>query len=243
MLVAARERSIDLRGVAVHVGSQCERQRPWAAAVAVAAAAWRRLLAAGFRPRVLSLGGGLPVPYRRPVPAAPAILATLRRALAVHFADPPAEVWLEPGRYLAAAAGGLAATVMAVDARPGRLPRVQIDVGRYNGLPEAALGIRYPYAAAPDGPLARSVLVGPLGEAHDRLDRDVWLPSLRPGDRLWVLQAGAYTVAQTAYARAADEPAVLVGRLPAGLTRGRAAASRTPAGASTHAGWGAGRPS
>jgi ornithine decarboxylase len=241
LLVAARERSIDLRGVAVHVGSQCERQRPWTAAVAVAAAAWRRLLAAGFRPRVLSLGGGLPVPYRRPVPAAPAILATLRRALAAHFADPPAEVWLEPGRYLAAGAGALAATVLAVDARPGRRPRVQIDVGRYDGLPEAALGIRYPCVAAPDGPLARSVLVGPLGEAHDLLDRDAWLPPLRPGDRLWLLQMGAYTLVQTVYASAGDEPAVRVGRLPAGLTRGRVAASRTPAGASTPAGSGVGR--
>ena len=86
------------------------------------------------------------------------------------------------------------------------------------GLPEAALGIRYPCAVAPDASLARSVLVGPLGEAHDLLDRDVWLPPLQPGDRLWLLQAGAYTLVQTAYARLGDEPAVAVGRLPAELT-------------------------
>ena len=48
----------------------------------VAGAAWRRLLAAGFRPRLLSLGGGLPVPYRRRVPTARTILAILRRGLA-----------------------------------------------------------------------------------------------------------------------------------------------------------------
>jgi ornithine decarboxylase len=241
MLEAARELSIDLRGVAVHVGSQCEQQRPWSAAVAVAGAAWRRLLAGGFRPRVLSVGGGLPALYRRPVPAAHAILATLRRALAAHFAEPPAEVWLEPGRYLAAGAGALAATVLAVDARPGRRPRVQIDVGRYSGLPETALGIRYPCVAVPGSSLARAVLVGPLGEAHDLLDRDVWLPPLQPGDRLWLLQAGAYTLVQTGYARGGDEPTVIVGRLPAGLTRGRAAASRTPAGPSPHAASVAGR--
>jgi ornithine decarboxylase len=217
LLEAARGLSIDLCGVAVHVGSQCERCGPWSAAVAVAGAAWRQLLAAGFCPRVLSVGGGLPVPYRRPVPTARAILATLRRALDAHFAEPPPEVWLEPGRYLAAGAGALATTVLALDARPGRRPRVQIDVGRYRGLPEAALGMRYPCLAAPTTPLARSVLVGPLGEARDRLDRDAWLPPLQPGDRLWLLQTGAYTLVQTAYARAPDEPVVSLGPLPAEL--------------------------
>jgi ornithine decarboxylase len=241
LLAVARGLPIDLCGVAVHVGSQCERQAPWAAAVAVASAAWRRLLAEGYRPRVLSLGGGLPVSYRGRVPTASAILAILRRALAAHFAAPPAEVWLEPGRYLAAGAGALAATVLAVDARPAARLRVQVDVGRYRGLPEAALGIRYPCLAEVAGPLARSVLVGPLGEARDLLDRDVGLPPLRPGDRLWLFQAGAYTFAQTAYAQAGGALLVRVGALPNALTRARAAASRTPAAASTPAGSGGGR--
>ena len=43
ILEAARGLPIELCGVAVHVGSQCEQQAPWPAAVAIAGAAWRLL--------------------------------------------------------------------------------------------------------------------------------------------------------------------------------------------------------
>src|SRR5262249_60033673 len=61
LIDAARGLPVDLCGVAVHVGSQCERLAPWRAAVALAAAAWRRLRAAGLAPRGFNLGGRLPV--------------------------------------------------------------------------------------------------------------------------------------------------------------------------------------
>jgi ornithine decarboxylase len=199
LLTVARSLPVELSGVAVHVGSQCERLAAWREAVAVAAAAWRRLLAAGFQPRTLSLGGGLPVAYRRRVPGPRAILRAIRPALASEFPSRPAEIWLEPGRYLAADAGTLAATVLAVDERPGRRPRVRLDVGRYHGLPEAALGIGYRFAAASVLSPRRCVVTGPLGEAQDLLDLDAWLPPPAPGDRVYVSQAGAYTLAQYAY--------------------------------------------
>jgi ornithine decarboxylase len=47
LLGAARGLPVEVAGVAVHVGSQCERLTPWRAAVALAGAAWQRLLAAG----------------------------------------------------------------------------------------------------------------------------------------------------------------------------------------------------
>src|SRR5207248_4261805 len=138
-------------------------------------------------------------------PAPAAIARTLRAALAAHFPAPPAEVWLEPGRYVAAGAGVLVATVLAREERDGRAPRLTLDVGRYEGLPEAALGIRYPYRmperAAPEAEprLERCVLLGPRG-AVDVLDPAARLPRLGPGDRLCLLQAGAYTAYQAAYA-------------------------------------------
>lgn len=198
-LAAARGLPVDLCGVAVHVGSQCERLAPWEAAVAAAGRAWATLRAAGLAPRVLDLGGGLPVAYRAPVPEPPAIARTLQRALAHHFSEPPAEVWLEPGRYIAAGAGVLAATVLTRAERPGGAPRLGLNVGRYHGLPEVALGLRYRYHAPGDGPTERVVLHGPLGPAADLIDRHAVLPRLAPGDRLFLLDAGAYTVCQAAY--------------------------------------------
>jgi ornithine decarboxylase len=212
LLAAARGLPVELAGVAVHVGSQCERLVPWRAAVALAGAAWQRLQAAGGAPRILSLGGGLPVRYRQAVPAPATIVRALRTALAAHFPTPPAEVWLEPGRYVAAGAGVLVATVLAREERAGRRPRLTLDVGRYQGLPEAALGIRYPYRVPgweAEAQVERTVLLGPGGPA-DVLDPGARLPRLGPGDQLCILQAGAYTACQAAYAASAG-PRVKLG--------------------------------
>ncbi len=177
-------------------------------------AAWQRLQAAGYAPWLLNLGGGLPVRYRRPVPHPTTIARTLQQALAAHFPTPPAELWLEPGRYIAAGAGVLAATVLARRAHGGRL-WLTLDVGRYRGLPEAPLGLRYPYyAPGQQQAPRRCVLTGPLGPRFDVLDRAAWLPPLRPGDRLYLLQAGAYTACQAAYPVSGREPRVVV--LPPG---------------------------
>jgi ornithine decarboxylase len=202
LLAGARDLPVELAGVAVHVGSQCERLAPWRAAVALAGAAWQRLRAAGHAPRILSLGGGLPVRYRRPVPTPATVARTLQAAIAAHFPAPPEEVWLEPGRYVVAAAGMLVATVVAREEGARRRPRLTLDVGRYHGLPEAALGIRYPYRVPGREAQADEetcVLFGP-GGAADLLDPAARLPRLSPGDRLCFLQAGAYTACQAAYA-------------------------------------------
>lgn len=211
LLAAARGLPIDLAGVQFHVGSQCERPSAWRRGVARAAHAWERLRAAGWQPRVLNLGGGLPVPYRRSVPTPAALARLVTAAVARAFPAPPAELWWEPGRYLAAGAGVLAAAVVRHQA--GARPVVQLDIGRYRGLPEAARGIRYAYLAERRGPPARCAVVGPLGPRADLLDRAAWLPTLVGGDRVWLPYAGAYTVAQTAYPGLDDIPIVL-GPLP-----------------------------
>lgn len=231
LLGAARGLPVELAGVAVHVGSQCERLAPWRAAVALAGAAWQRLQAAGYAPRVLSLGGGLPVRYRQAVPTPATIARMIRAALAAHFPAPPAEVWLEPGRSMAAGAGVLVATVVAREEGAGRRPRLTLDVGRYHGLPEAALGIRYPYrvlqCAERSDDLERCLLLGPRG-AVDVLDRAAWLPRLGPGDRLGFLQAGAYTACQAAYAADGAGPRVEVVPPSYGPTGGWGAVGAKP---------------
>jgi ornithine decarboxylase len=208
LLAAARGLPVELCGVAFHVGSQCERLSPWRAGVALAARAWQQLEADGWHPRSLGLGGGVPVAYRRPVPRASSIARAVRSAVAAHFAIPPAEWWLEPGRAVAAPAGVLGATVLAQAPRRRGGVRLTLDVGRYHGLPEVALGIRYPCTAGDAGPPARCTLVGPLGPGRDLLDPAAWLPPLAPGDHVYFHLAGAYTAVQTAYPRGPAGPCV-----------------------------------
>jgi diaminopimelate decarboxylase len=110
---------------------------------------------------------------------------------------------------VAAGGGVLAATVLAREQRRGAV-HLRVDVGRYRGLPEAALGIRYPYHTPAGSPLVRCVLAGPLGPRLDLLDRAARLPRLTPGDRVLLLQAGAYTAVQAAYASDEAGPRMVV---------------------------------
>ena len=216
LLAAARDLPLDVCGVTFHVGSQCERLAPWQHGLQCAALAWRQLAAYGFRPRVLNIGGGLPVPYRHPVPTPDAIARRVLASAARDFSPRPAELWWEPGRFIAARAGLLQATVLSVT--PGhagrRRPIVQLDVGRQHGLPEAALGIRYRWLSREPGPRALTTLVGPLGLAVDPIDQAALLPSLAAGDALWLPNAGAYTNCQSAYPSVFHQ-SVVPGPLPA----------------------------
>jgi ornithine decarboxylase len=214
LLAAARGLPVDLAGVAIHVGSQCERLAPWPAAVAVAAAAWHRIAAAGWTPRVLNLGGGLPAPYHASMLRGAHLARVLRSAIAACFPQPPVEIWLEPGRAIAAGAGVLAATVQARTVRRD-VPWLTLDVGRSRGLPEAALGIRYPCHLPAGVAPERGTLVGPLGPQLDLLARRARFPGVGVGDPLYLLQAGAYSAIQSAYAAAPAGPRVIV--LPPGV--------------------------
>jgi ornithine decarboxylase len=216
LLAAARGLPVDLAGVAIHVGSQCERLAPWWAAVDLAAAAWHRIAAAGWNPRVLNLGGGLPAPYHVSVLRGARLARVLRSAVAACFPQPPVEIWLEPGRAIAAGAGVLAATVRARTVRRG-VPWLTLDVGRYRGLPEAALGIRHPCHLPAGAASERAVLVGPLGPQLDVLARRARVPAVGAGDPLYLLQAGAYTAIPSAYAAAPAGPRVIVLPLGVGL--------------------------
>jgi len=98
-------------GLQAHVGSGIFDVTSWEHTARVLAGA-----AKGFEDlRVIDVGGGLGVPERPDQPGLDlAKLDTL--LLAVRAEHPRLEVWLEPGRYLVAAAGVLLARVTQLDA-------------------------------------------------------------------------------------------------------------------------------
>ena len=111
----------------------------------------------------------------------------------------------EPGRALVADAGVLESEVLLVAEREG-LRWVYLDIGIFGGLAEALdEGVKYRLEVTRDGrrlrgPTREVVLAGPTCDSADVLYRHhrYRLPTaLRPGDRVWLGAAGAYT---TAYA-------------------------------------------
>lgn len=186
-------------GVTFHVGSQCTNPIAWERAIEQCGSVMRRLLRAGVRLEMLNIGGGLPARYTTPVPELSLVAAVIGAALG-RLPYQPAVLAAEPGRYLVAESGVLAATVIGADERAGER-WVYLDVGGYNGMMEAVqTGGRWHFpllTSRPDhfraGTVATTV-TGPSCDSSDTLFYGAELPAgLTVGDRVYIGTAGAYT--------------------------------------------------
>jgi ornithine decarboxylase len=193
LLAGAPARGLRAAGVSFHVGSQQVDPSAWDRGIALAAK-----LTAGLDDPVLNLGGGLPVRYAEPVPPLAEHAEAITSSLLAHFGERVPELAIEPGRLLVAEAGLIRAEVVQVAWRPDRRRWVYLDVGRYNGMAECENeAIAYDVVSVDaDGPVGPVVLAGPTCDGDDVLyqRRSYELPlSLRAGDRVDILAAGAYT--------------------------------------------------
>ncbi len=143
--------------------------------------------------RYLDLGGGLGVPERpgeRPLD-----LAALEQTLeAVREAGPDYELWLEPGRYLVAAAGVLLAQVTQLKGK-GDVRYVGLSTGMNSLIRPALYGAYHEIvnlSRLDETPSEIVSVVGPNCESGDRLGTDRLLPHCEEGDVLLIANAGAY---------------------------------------------------
>ncbi|MGC1730952.1 MAG: bifunctional aspartate kinase/diaminopimelate decarboxylase, partial [Steroidobacteraceae bacterium] len=142
---------------------------------------------------VIDVGGGLGVPERADQPGVDlGKLDTL--LMAVRAEQPHLEVWLEPGRYLVAAAGVLLARVTQLKSKGG-VHFVGVSTGMNSLIRPALYGSYHEIAnlTRADEPAAELVnVVGPICESADVLGHDRLLPVTREGDVLVIANAGAY---------------------------------------------------
>jgi ornithine decarboxylase len=224
LLLQARDLGLVPYGLTFHVGSQCTNAIAWERAVEQCAVVMRRLLRAGVRLEMLNLGGGLPARYTTPVPALSLIAAVIAAAVDRLPYRPPV-LAAEPGRFLVAESGVLAATVIGVDERNGDR-WVHLDVGGYNGMMEAVqTGGRWHFpllTSRPDHYRAASTpatVTGPSCDSSDTLFYGAALPgTLAVGDRVYIGTAGAYTASYASSFNGFPPPRLLyVGAEPARL--------------------------
>ncbi len=177
-------------GLALHIGSQILALAPYRAAFARAAALVRELRAAGHAVGRMDCGGGLGIGYRDDAGASPTAFAGALRAA---FADMDLELMVEPGRWLVGPAGVLLATVLltkggerfaVLDAAMTELVRPAMYDAWHAIVPLSAARAR--------GPAAPLDVVGPVCETADTFARARLLPALAAGDRVALLDAGAY---------------------------------------------------
>ena len=150
--------------------------------------------------RVIDVGGGLGVPERLDQPGVNlAQLDTLLMAVRAEY--PHLEVWLEPGRYLVAAAGVLLARVTQLKSK-GNVRFIGVATGMNSLIRPVLYGAYHEIVnlSRIDEPATELVsVVGPICESADTLGHDRLLPPTREGDVLLIANAGAYGHAMSSH--------------------------------------------
>jgi diaminopimelate decarboxylase/aspartate kinase len=143
--------------------------------------------------RALNLGGGLGVPDR---PGQPELdVAALGAALAeFRVLHPRFELWLEPGRFLVAAAGVLLARVTQLKGK-GAVQYLGVATGMNSLIRPALYGAYHEIVnltRLDEPPDQLCNVVGPICESGDVLGHGRLLPRSFEGDILLIANTGAY---------------------------------------------------
>ncbi len=187
---AAELPNLCVSGIDCHIGSQLTELAPFLDALDRVLALVDRLDADGITIDHLDLGGGLGVRYQDENPPLP---DTYARALIECLGPRELEIFLEPGRAIAANAGVLLTRVEYL--KPTEHRHFAIVDAAMNDLMRPAMYQSWqeivPVRPRNDGETARWDLVGPICETGDFLGKGREL-NLKPGDLLAIRSAGAY---------------------------------------------------
>jgi diaminopimelate decarboxylase len=196
-LHASRLPGIELRGLAVHIGSQLTDLTPFRLAFTRLAELVGELRGAGLPIDQLDLGGGLGVAYHGETPPSLVDYAALVKGTVGNLGVALA---FEPGRLLVAEAGALITRVIYV--KDGTTRRFLILDAAMNDLIRPALydawhDIIPLRQASPGAPTGKVDIVGPVCETGDTFATQRALPPIAAGELLAILSAGAYGAAMS----------------------------------------------
>ena len=189
--------SLEMRGLAVHIGSQITTLEPSRAAFVKMGALLYAIRAAGYAVTHMDLGGGLGVPYRAgEVLPGPAEYGAMVAAV---VRDWDATIGFEPGRVITGNSGVLVTQVIRV--KPGvSAPFVVVDAAMNDLVRPAMYDAWHDFAAvAPTGERFTANIVGPICESSDTFAMNREIDRMGAGDLAVFRTAGAYgaTMANT----------------------------------------------
>lgn len=193
---------LNLRGLALHIGSQITSLDPSRAAFTKMGVLMRELRAAGHTVSHMDLGGGLGVPYQ--VGAVLPGPDEYGAMVAEVTGDWDAEIMFEPGRVITGNAGVLLTRVIRV--KPGvTVPFVVVDAAMNDLVRPAMYDAWHDFVAVrPTGARMTAHIVGPICESADTFAMGRDIDMVAAGDLAVFRTAGAYgaTMANTYNSRA-----------------------------------------
>ncbi len=195
-----RKNKLELYGTTIHVGSQCETTTAWSSAIEICREAWDIAAKHGFQLKVLSLGGGLPAQYHQGAPSLDSICSVISIEISRLFkqAYPDVSVTIEPGRAIIAEASITITEVFGTATR-GKENWAYIETGTHNGLMEVFETKDPHFYSVMTEKITNEKKIkynigGPSCMTIDTVFRGIELPRLDLGDRLYIINTGAYSV-------------------------------------------------
>lgn len=193
---AVQQRWLEVRGISVHIGSQITSVQPFAAAMGRVADLATELLKAGHKIQYIDAGGGLGIPYNHGQEDFPAIASAYAQALLRSLHPLKIHLLLEPGRSIIGPAGVLLTRVLYLK-QNGQKRFAVVDAGM-NDLLRPSLYDAYheivPVTHTQGSEVVKFDVVGPVCETGDFFARDREMRSLKEGDLVAILDAGAYAM-------------------------------------------------
>jgi diaminopimelate decarboxylase len=188
--IAADLDHLVVTGISCHIGSQLIKVSPFVDALKRIKELRKRLEDNNIHISYLDLGGGLGITYHEEIPPLPEEYAS---AIREEMGETDLTLILEPGRVLMGNAGILVTNVLytkssegknfiIVDAAMNDLMRPSL-YGSYHGIQPIKMTGRKSIKVD---------IVGPICESGDFLAKDREMESMRPGDLIAVMSAGAY---------------------------------------------------
>jgi len=190
-------------GLSFHVGSQQRDIGQWDDAIAQCRYLFTSLEDADISLKMINLGGGLPAKYLRPTYGIEIYAKEITRFLKEDFGENMPEILIEPGRSIAGEAGVIVSEIIMISKKStsNHYSWVYLDIGKFGGLIETMNeAIKYPIFTDTLqnslNDLEEVILAGPTCDSadilyekfHYRLNK-----SIKEGDRVYILSAGAYT--------------------------------------------------
>jgi len=189
---------LEMRGLAVHIGSQITDLEPSRQAFVKMGELMGVLRGAGFTVSHMDLGGGLGVPYKaEDVLPGPQDYAAMIAQVA---GDWDATIMFEPGRVIAGNAGVLVTRVIRVKQGATNTPFVVVDAAMNDLARPAMYDAWHDFAAlTPSGERMSANIVGPICESSDTFATARDIDLVQAGDLGIFRTAGAYgaTMANT----------------------------------------------
>jgi ornithine decarboxylase len=192
LLSKAKEKGLQPIGLSFHVGSQCMHPENYLLAIDLCRKIFDKAKKKGLELDTLDIGGGIPIEYTTDVYSFEDLSEMLNKKINETFPE-GVKIIMEPGRPMVGDIMTLVTKVIGVNKRRSR-ECLYLDDGVYNSLSEKIFGhCEYRLVSDNRGSLVRYRVFGPTCDSMDVITNNAYLPELKEGDIVLVLNAGAYT--------------------------------------------------